>query len=169
MLECGQVRPEVQRINLRETFEHSKSRRIKEQEKAREVFNTELSKILDSITEIGNKASDDLKVAQEAKKEAEQKIAEVRKQILDTSAEIENLCGELDKLPKEVDLSGNAEYQELLEQIKKKEFALSAMDNGSVKRMELRQQRNQYMDEISKLDSRFKRKPMQTQSRKSES
>lgn len=155
--ECGQVRPEAQRINLRETFEQSKARRISEQEKAREVFNTELSKILDSITEIGNKASSDLKVAQEAKKEAKQKIAEVRKQIIDTSAEIEKLCGELDKLPKEVDLSGNAEYQELSEQIKKKEFALSVMDNGSVKRMELRQQRNQYMDEISKLDSQIQK------------
>lgn len=155
--ECGQVRPESQRINLRETFEQSKSRRIKEQEKAREAFNAELSKMLDSITEIGNKASSDLKVAQEAKKEAKQKIAEVRKQILDTSAEIERLCGELDKLPKEVDLSGNAEYQELSEQIKKKEFALSAMDNGSVKRMELRQQRNQYIDEISKLEAQIQK------------
>lgn len=155
--ECGQVRPESQRINLKETFEQSKSRRIKEQEKAREAFNAELSKMLDSITEIGNKASSDLKVAQEAKKEAKQKIAEVRKQILDTSAEIERLCGELDKLPKEVDLSGNAEYQELSEQIKKKEFALSAMDNGSVKRMELRQQRNQYIDEISKLDAQIQK------------
>lgn len=155
--ECGQVRPEAQRINLRETFEQSKSRRIKEQEKAREVFNAELSKMLDSITEIGNKAADDLKVVQEAKKETEQKIAEVRKQILGTSAEIERLCGELDKLPKEVDLSGNKEYQELSEQIKKKEFALSAMNNGSVKRMELRQQRNQYMDEISKLDAQIQK------------
>lgn len=155
--ECGQVRPEYQRINLRETFEQSKARRITEQEKAREVFNAELSKMLDSITEIGNKAADDLKVAQEVKKEAEQKIAEVRKQILDTSAEIERLCGELDKLPKEVDLSGNAEYQELSEQIKEKEFALSAMDNGSVKRMELRQQRNQYIDEISKLDAQIQK------------
>lgn len=155
--ECGQVRPETQRINLRETFEQSKTRRIKEQEKAREVFNAELSKMLDSITKIGNKAADDLKVTQEAKKEAEQKITEVRKQIFDTSAEIEKLYGELDKLPKEVDLSGNTEYQELSEQIKKKEFALSAMDNGSVKRMELRQQRNQYMDEISKLDSQIQK------------
>ncbi len=155
--ECGQVRPEAQRTNLRETFETSKSRRIAEQEKAREVFNDKLSKMLDSITEIGNKAADDLKTAQDVKKTAEQKITEVRKQILDTSAEIENLCGELDKLPKEVDLSGNAEYQELSEQIKKKEFALSAMDNGSVKRMELRQQRNQYMDEISKLDSQIQK------------
>lgn len=155
--ECGQVRPEMQRINLRETFEQSKARRIAEQEKAREVFNAELSKMLDSITEIGNKAADDLKVAQEAKKETEQKIAEVRKQILETSSEIEKLCGELDKLPKEVDLSGNVEYQELSEQIKKKEFALSAMDNGSMKRMELRQQRNQYMDEISKLDAQIQK------------
>ena len=155
--ECGQVRPEAQRINLRETFEQSKVRRIAEQEKAREVFNAELSKMLDDITEIGNKAADDLKVAQETKKEAEQKISEVRKQILETSAEIEKLCGELDKLPKEVDLSENVEYQELSEQIKKKEFALSAMDNGSMKRMELRQQRNQYMDEISKLDAQIQK------------
>lgn len=155
--ECGQVRPEAQRTNLRETFEQSKSRRIAEQEKAREVFNAKLSKMLDSITEIGNKAADDLKTAQDVKKTAEQKIAEVRKQILDTSAEIENLCGELDNLPKEVDLSGNAEYQELSEQIKKKEFALSDMDNGAVKRVELRQQRNHYMDEISKLDAQIQK------------
>lgn len=155
--ECGQIRPEMQRINLRETFEQSKARRIAEQEKAREVFNAELSKILDSITEIGNKDADDLKVAQEAKKETEQKIAEVRKQILETSSEIEKLCGELDKLPKEVDLSGNEEYQELSKQIKKKEFALSAMDNGSEKRMELRQQRNHCIDEISKLDAQIQK------------
>lgn len=155
--DCGQVRPEAQRNNLRETFEKSKEIRIAVQEYEREAFNDELSKMLDSITETGNKAADDLKVAQAAKKEAEQKIAEMRKQILDTSAEIENLCGELDKLPKEVDLSGNAEYQELSKQIKKKEFALSAMDNGSEKRMELRQQRNQYMDEISKLDAQIQK------------
>ncbi len=155
--ECGQVRPEAQRINLRETFEQSKARRISEQEKAREVFNSEISKMLDSITEIGNKAVDDLKVAQEAKKEAEQKISEVRKQIIETSSEIEKLCEELDKLPKEVDLSGNVEYQELSEQIKKKESALSDMDNGAVKRVELRQQRNHYMDEISKLDAQIQK------------
>ena len=155
--DCGQVRPEAQRINLRETFEQSKARRISEQEKAREVFNSEISKMLDSITEIGNKAVDDLKVAQEAKKEAEQKISEVRKQIIETSSEIEKLCEELDKLPKEVDLSGNVEYQELSEQIKKKESALSDMDNGAVKRVELRQQRNHYMDEISKLDAQIQK------------
>ena len=155
--ECGQVRPESQRINLRETFEQSKTRRISEQKKAKEMFNAELSKTLDDITEIGNKAADDLKAAKEAKKEAEKNIEELKKQILETSDEIKKICRELDKLPKEVDLSGNAEYQELSERIKKKEFALSAMDNGSEKRMELRQQRNQYMDEISKLDAQIQK------------
>lgn len=155
--DCGQIRPEAQRINLREIFEQSKVRRISEQEKAREVFNSDLSKMLASITEIGNRAVDDLKAAQDAEKEAEQKIKEIREEIISTSAEIKKFCGELDKLPKEVDLSDNTEYQELSELIKKKEFALSAMDNGSVKRMELRQQRNQYMDEISKLDSQIQK------------
>ena len=155
--ECGQVRPEAQRTNLRETFEQSKSRRIAEQEKAREVFNAKLSKMLDSITEIGNKAVFDLKSAQEAEEEAKQNIVEVRKQILDTSTEIEKLHRELDKLPKEVDLSENTEYQELSEQIREKEFALSAMDNGSVKRVELRKLRNQYMEEISKLDAQIQK------------
>ena len=155
--ECGQVRPELHRIKLRETFEKSKARRIVEQQKARNVFNTELSKMLDTITEIGNKAADDLRVAQEIKKEAEQKIEEVRKRIISTSSEIENLRIEKDKLTKDVDLSGNGEYQELYEQIKKKEFLLSSMDNGSIKRMELRQKRNQCMDEISKLDAQIQK------------
>lgn len=155
--DCGQIRPEAQRINLRETFEQSKARRIAEQEKAREEFNAEIFKMLDGITEIGNRAADDLKAAQESKQEAEQKIAEGRKQILSTSAEIERLCEELNKLPKEVDLSGNTEYQELSERIKEKELSMFSMDNGTVKRVELRKLRNRYMDEISKLDAQIQK------------
>ena len=155
--DCGQIRPKAQRINLRETFEQSKARRIAEQEKAREEFNAEIFKMLDGITEIGNKAADDLKAAQESKQEAEQKIAEGRKQILSTSAEIERLCEELNKLPKEVDLSGNTKYQELSERIKEKELSMFSMDNGTVKRVELRKLRNRYMDEKSKLDAQIQK------------
>lgn len=155
--DCGQIRPEAQRINLRETFKQSKARRIAEQEKAREEFNAEIFKMLDVITEIGNKAADDLKAAQESKQEAEQKITEGRKQILSTSAEIERLCEELNKLPKEVDLSGNTKCQELSERIKEKELSMFSMDNGTVKRVELRKLRNRYMDEISKLDAQIQK------------
>lgn len=130
---------EEEKVKAQNSFEAKKKRRIKE------------------INDLGSIEAESLKVAQKAEKEAEQKIAEVRKQILDTSAEIEKLCGELDKLPKEVDLSSNAEYQELSEQIKKKEFALSAMDNGSEKRLELRQKRYIYLNEISKMDAKIQK------------
>lgn len=155
--ECGQVRPEAQRINLKEMFEQSKARRISEQEKSRELFNAEILKTLDSITEIGNKAAYDLKVAKSAKKEAEIKIEEGRKNILATSSEIEKLCTELDNLPKEVDLSGNDEYQSLLNQIKIKEDALVSPNNIAVKRVELRKERKSYIDEISKLDAQIQK------------
>ena len=155
--ECGQVRPEAQRINLREMFEQSKARRISEQEKARELFNDEISKMLDSITETGNKAATDLKSAQEAEKEAEQKIKEIREKIISVFDEIEKLYGELKNLPEDVDLSGNAEYQMLLNQIKVKEDALAAPNNIAIKRVELRKERKTYMDEISKLDAQIQK------------
>lgn len=155
--ECGQLQPESQQNNLREKFEQSKTRRIKAQENARESFNEELSRMLDSILEAGNKASEDLKSAEKAKKDAEQKISEVRKQILETSAEIEKLCEKLDNLPREVDLLANDEYRILSQQIKEKELKLAMMNNGAAQRTKLRQRRNQCMDEISKLDAQIQK------------
>lgn len=134
-----------------------KNKNEEEKVKSQNSFEAKKKRRIEEINELGSIEAEALKVAQKAEEEAEQKITEVRKQILDTTAEIDKLRGELDKLPKEVDLSGNAEYQELSEQIKKKEFALSAMNNGSVKRMELRQQRNRYLDEISKLDAQIQK------------
>ena len=126
-------------------------------EKAEESFNLKQQQKIKEIEELGAKESEYLKISQSAEKEAEQKIKEIREKILSTSAEIEKLCGELDKLPKSVDLSKNTEYRELSEQIKKKEFALSAMNNGAVKRVELRKLRNQYVQEISKLDAQVQK------------
>lgn len=154
---CGQLRPESQQNNLREKFEQSKTRRIKAQENARESFNEELSRMLDSILEAGNKASEDLKSAEKAKKEAEQKIEEVKKQILIISGEIEKLCEELDNLPKEVDLLANDEYRVLSQQVKEKELKLAMMNNGATQRTKLRQQRNQCMEELYKLESQIQK------------
>lgn len=137
--------------------EFIRSKNEKAKEKAEESFNNKKEKRINEILELGAKESEYLNIAKNAEKEAEQKIKEIREKILSTSSEIEELCGKLDKLPKEIDLSGNVEHQELSEQIKKKEFALFAMDNGSIKRMELRQQRNQYMSEISKLDAKIQK------------
>lgn len=128
-----------------------------EREEEKNKFLRKQKERIDEIESLGEKESEYLKIAQNAKKEAMEKIKEVKEQIDRVSSEIEKLCRELDKLPKEVDLSGNTEYQEISEEIKKKEFALSAMDNGSEKRMELRQQRNHCIDEISKLDAQIQK------------
>lgn len=154
--ECGQVRPEGQQENLRETFEKSKKRRIAEQEKAREVFDADTEKILAGITECGNKAASDLKTAQADKTEAEQKISEIKKQILSVSAEIERLSGELAKIPQEVDLSCNEEYQNLSAQIAEKEKALAALDNGSSQRTGLQRQRTAIISEKAEYQQKIK-------------
>lgn len=147
--ECGQVRPTEQQENLRETFEKSKERRIKEQEKAREAFDTETERLLDEISERGNKAQQDLKFAKNAEKEAKQKIEKIKREILFVSVEIEQLSGELAKLPQEVDLSDNEEYQKITAQIAEKENALAALDNGSDKRRKIRDKRNALISEKS--------------------
>ena len=154
---CGQRYPLDKTIEIRDSFEVNKQKRIHAEQKKKLKFEEDRDKKLTEITEFGNKAALYLKEAKESKEKAENKISEVRKQILETSAKIEKLCGELDKLPKEVNLSGNAEYQELSSQIKEKELSLSAMDNGTVKRVELRKLRNQYMEEISKLDAQIQK------------
>lgn len=128
-----------------------------EREEEKNKFLRKQKERIDEIESLGEKESEYLKIAQNAKKEAMEKIKEVKEQIDRVSSEIEKLCRELDKLPKEVDLSGNTEYQEISEEIKKKEFVLSNMDNGTVKRMELRQQRYLYMNEISKLDAQIQK------------
>lgn len=128
-----------------------------EREEEKNKFLRKQKERIDEIESLGEKESEYLKIAENAKKEAMEKIKEVKEQIDRVSSEIEKLCRELDKLPKEVDLSGNTEYQEISQEIKKKEFVLSDMDNGTVKRVELRKLRNQYMEEISKLDAQIQK------------
>ena len=154
---CKQIRPSGQQEELRERFEKDKADRIKEQQDAKERFDAKTNKMFDEITEMGSAADKALKEAKAAKTEAEQKISEIKKQILSVSAEIENLSGELAKLPKEVDMSCNEEYQKLSAKIAEKEKSLAALDNGSFKRAELRKQRNEYMAEISKIDSQIQK------------
>lgn len=154
---CKQMRPSGQQEELRERFEKNKSERIKEQEDAEEKFDLETNEMLNIIIDSGNEADRALKEAKKAKEEAEQKISEIKQQILFVSAEIEKLSGELTKIPKEVDLSGNEEYWSLLAKIAEKEKALAELDSGSSKRAELRRQRNEYMAEISKIDSQIQK------------
>lgn len=120
-----------------------------ERKEGEEIFNTRKENAISEIEKRGQKESDDLKVAQEAKTEAEQKISEIKKQILSVSAEIERLSGELANIPKEVDLSGNDEYHSISNKIAEKESELKSLNNGSAQRAELQRKRTSIISEKS--------------------
>lgn len=154
---CRQPLPAEQQNNMREQFEKSKKDRIEQQEKARVLFDTEVDKMLDKITEDGRNANERLKAARERKTDLETKISMIKQGIHKALAEIDRLDTELARLPQEVDLSGYESYKQILAQIAEKETALSSLNNGSEQRATLRQQRNEYLAEISKIDSQIQK------------
>lgn len=155
--ECGQVRPESQRIDLKETFEKSKIRRIAEQENAKIEFQKTISKKLDVIESLGNKADSDLKESRDTEREAFDKIENIKEKIFDISSAMEATTAELSKFPTEIVLTENEEYQLIKKTIAEKEKELLSVGNESKKRAELRIQRNQYIEEISKLDAQIQK------------
>lgn len=148
---CGQNLPEEQAEKIRAEFEQKKAKRIKDEEGVKMYFYEAKDKKLTEITESGNKAAIDLKEARNAKEEAEQKIAEIKKSISDLALKIAEKEKELSALPAEVDLSDDKEYQSVQMEIILAEKALNDMDNGSSERAEITEKRNAYIRESAKL------------------
>lgn len=148
---CGQELPKKNKIRVMTDFEDSKERRIEAEKLKKIKFYEEQNKKLEEITESGNKAAADLKEANKAKEEAEQKIAEIKKSISDLALKIAEKEKELSALPAEVDLSGDAEYTAISAQIDTAQKSLETMDNGSAARAEITEKRNAYIRESAKL------------------
>ena len=150
---CEQRLPDGQIEEKISKFEESKAKRIKEEENAKEQFYQKKGKKLTEITESGNKTAADLKSANKAKEEAEQKIEEIKKTIAEIALKIAEKQKELDSIPEATDVSGNEEYIKVSSEIQKAEEALKAMDNGSTERETIRVQRNEYIRECAKVDA----------------
>lgn len=148
---CGQSLPEEQAEKIRAEFEQKKEKRIKDEEDVKTAFYETKDKKLTEIIESGNKAAADLKEAKKAETEAEQKIAEIKKSISSINVGIALKELELSKLPKEVDLDGDAEYFMISNQIEGLESILKSMDNGSSARAEITEKRNAHIRESAKL------------------
>lgn len=154
---CGQAFPEDKQEEKRSLFESGKAKRIHDERLCKIRFEEETDVLLAKIIESGNLANERLKAAQKRKEDAEKKIDMVQQEIQKVLAEIDCLNAELAKLPQEVDLSGNTEYQQLLNQIAEKEKALSSLNNGSEHRATIRQKRNEYLAEIYKIDGQIQK------------
>ena len=150
---CGQDLPAEQAEKIRAEFEQKKAIRIKSEEDIREQFYQQKDKKLTVIAESGNKAAADLKEAKKAQSEAGQKISELKQKIASLAMEIQQKQMKLSKLPESVDLSNNAEYQNITAKIEQAEAALHEMNNGSEQRREITDKRNGFIRECAKIDA----------------
>ena len=148
---CGQDLPVEQAEKIRSEFERKKEDRIKGEEYVREQFYQQKDKKLTEITESGNKAATDLKEAKKAQKEAEQKIAELKKGISYLILEIKEKNDILSGLPQSVDLSKSVEYWKITADIAKAEEELKKLNSGIELRREINRAGNEKIAEVSRL------------------
>ena len=150
---CGQDLPVEQAEKIRSEFERKKEDRIKGEEYVREQFYQQKDKKLTEITESGNKAATDLKEAKKAQKEAEQKIAELKKGISYLILEIKEKNDILSGLPQSVDLSKSVEYWKITADIAKAEEELKKLNSGIELRREINRAGNEKIAEVSRLQT----------------
>lgn len=142
---CGQEYPEERKEQIRADFDKNKT-----EEKER----FEKKKI-----EANARGLEVVKVIKKCQEEIEQFKVELKQledenTLLYKSAIGLNSC--LAEVPQSVDLSENEEYQSACKKISDKEKELSSLDNGADKRAELRNKRNEYMNEIANIDGEIK-------------
>lgn len=152
---CGQNLPPEQIEQLKSRFEQMKQERINQQLKVKEEWEQDKKRKLDEVIQIGNKASADMK---EAHKQEETLTSEISKLIdeleqIKTSLDAENK--NLEALPKEPDLSGNAEYQQILASIKEKEQELNSLDDGEEAKKQLSEQLSDKKQELAAVNQKI--------------
>lgn len=153
---CGQRYPIDKTIEIRDSYEANKQKRIHAEQKKKLKFEEDRDIKLTAITESGNKAAADLKEAKKAQEEAKHKIAELKQKITSLAMEIQKKHTELSKLPESVDLSDNTEYQKITAKIEQEEAALHEINNGSEQRREIANKRNCFIRECAKIDAEIK-------------
>ena len=152
---CGQNLPPEQIEQLKSRFEQKKQERINQQLKAKEEWERDKKRKLDEVIQVGNKASVDMK---EAHKQEENLTSEISKltgelEQIKTSLDAENK--NLEAIPKEPDLSGNAEYQQILASIKEKTQELNSLDDGEEAKKQLSEQLSGKKQELAAVNQKI--------------
>lgn len=152
---CGQNLPPEQIEQLKSRFEQKKQERINQQLKAKEEWEQDKKRKIDEVIQVGNKASADMK---EAHKQEENFTSEISKltgelEQIKTSLDAENK--NLEAIPKEPDLSGNVEYQQILASIKEKEQELNSLDDGEEAKKQLSEQLSVKKQELATVNQRI--------------
>lgn len=150
---CGRKLLPEQVEKLKATFEENKQKRIAEQLKAKIKFDKDKKLNLAEIARKGNEAAGHRKQCAEDRAKLDADISEIEKRIATLTEEIQTKEKELEEIPTEVDLSANAEYQQILADIQKKETELAGLDNYSEQKQEIANKKLELAKKISEIET----------------
>ena len=159
---CGQSLPKEVREKRISDYDERKRKSEEEYKRAKteyedryisdkEKFEKNRENNLKSITEKGQKAADDIREYQKAINDKQQELESVNAEIAKFEETLKEKKEVVDSIPAVADMSKNAEYQKISEQILSLENEIEEMSKETVGKTELEAKKAVLRDEISDI------------------
>ena len=134
---CGQKLPEDKIESMRAEFDERKAKNLKE------------------LEDRGNALSNDSKDIADLEKELKQAVEDKRTELKELTEKRDTVTKELGKVPTDVDMTDNSEYQALKAKIEEKEKALADENDTSELIRKLKNERNELLRQVSSVDTKI--------------
>ena len=134
---CGQKLPEDKIESMRSDFDERKAKNLKE------------------LEDKGNALSNDSKELKQAIEDKKKEIADLEAELKELTEKYDIVAKELKKVPTDVDMADNSEYQALKAKIEEKEKALADENDTSELIRKLKNERNELLRQVSSVDTKI--------------
>lgn len=134
---CGQRLPEDKIESMRNEFDERKAKNLKE------------------LEDKGNALSNDSKELKQAIEDKKKEIADLEAELKELTERHDIVAKELRKVPADVDMTDNSEYQALKSKIEEKEKALADENDTSELIRKLKNERNELLRQVSSVDTKI--------------
>lgn len=134
---CGQRLPEDKIESMRAEFDERKTKNLKE------------------LEDKGNALLNDNKELKQAIEDKKKEIADLEAELKELTERCDIVAKELRKVPTDVDMTGNSEYQALKAKIEEKEKALADENDTSELIRKLKNERNELLRQVSSTNARI--------------
>ena len=134
---CGQKLPEDKIESMRAEFDERKAKNLK------------------ALEDKGNTLSSDSKELKQSIEDKKKEIADLEAELKELTEKCDIVAKELKKVPADVDMTGNSEYQTLKAKIEEKEKALADENDTSELIRKLKNERNELLRQVSSVDAKI--------------
>lgn len=134
---CGQKLPEDKIESMRAEFEERKAKNLK------------------ALEDKGNALLNNSKEIAYLEKELKQAVEDKRTELKELTEKRDTVAKELKKVPTDIDMTGNSEYQALKAKIEEKEKALADENDTSELIRKLKNERNELLRQVSSVDTKI--------------